>query len=127
MRRVILKKIILGIIIVIVIIVGSIISVFYSQSLINPNSLGVANVTVNNNKIAFRIDNFGSALGLVKYTTEYKNEVLYIKVYGALKSLSKPFNNISIDNTYGKIKEIYLQGNTPVEKKLIYPEIEKSK
>ncbi len=121
--------IILGALIIIIII--GIASINYSKSTVNPHSIAIVDINVSDSKIDLKgMFSFSGPLSYKGYTAEYKNEALYIKIKGGLilfpPSPSSdpglaPVINISMKNTYGNVKKIYLQGDSVSDNILIYP------
>lgn len=114
------RLLVIGIVIAVIIILG--VGIVLSKSTVNPKTIAVMDVTATDSKIDLKGSFTNSSLQYKGYTAEYKNEILYISIKGGLVSFSKPKDmNISMENTYGKIKEIYLQGDTASDNVLIYP------
>jgi uncharacterized membrane protein len=119
-----LKIVIVSIVILVVVVTAVVVNgAINPNNTFNPKNVGVENITVTDSKISMKLDNLTSGLGIVGYTVKYDNEVLMIKLISAeLITSKKPIDSISMDNKYGKIKEIYIQGDTPSENKLVYPQ-----
>lgn len=117
-----MKRFIIVIGIVVFLIVIATIATINSKSVLNPYIVAILDVNVSDKKITLKGTLVNSSLQFKGYTVKYENEILYISIEGGLISLSKPKDiDISIDNTYGKIKKIYLQGDTTSNIMLIYP------
>ena len=112
---------IVGIIMLGIIIIGLVI-LMLSKSTVRPSNVFVKDVDASDNKVTLKGTFMDSAIKYKGYTAEYKNEELYIKIKGGLISFSKTKEiNISIANSYGKIKGVYLQDDTPSGNILIWP------
>jgi hypothetical protein len=123
-----LKKFIFSwplLIIILLIIVGIGGLIMYSRTT-NPYYLSVKEVNVTDQLISLNgIGIAQSTINYKGYNVSYKNEVLFIKFkegspIGPFKSNFT--DNISFKNKYGKIKEIYFQGNVSSDNRLIWPQ-----
>lgn len=112
---------IIGFVIIGIIIIGGGILVLY-KSTYPPKKIFVTDISVTDSNITLKATFIDSALAYKGYNVEYRNEALFFKIKAGLISFKKSKDiNISVSNSFGKIKEVYLEDNNPANNVLIWP------
>lgn len=109
------KKVIVGSsTIIILIIIGVVVSMLFIKT-INPHNIFVTQANVSDNTIEV-VGEFTDGFNHFKgYKTEYVDETHFIKIKGGIGFLMKQGSggiNILMNNTFGNIKEVYLQDHS---------------
>lgn len=109
--------------ILILVVLGVVMSDNILSNTVNPQNILVDDVNVTNDLITFKGNLASSGDQVNGHEVVYQNETLYIKIKSSLVSFQKRSSkiDISLDNNYGEIKEVYLQGDTTANKLLIWP------
>ncbi|CQR56546.1 hypothetical protein [Paenibacillus riograndensis] len=95
---------------------------FMFTNIINPNTIFVSQCNITNNSILIKDAFTDSANKYRGYKLTYNDNTLYIKIKGSLLSFNGSAGdfNISINNDFGNIQKIYLQGSNSSQRTLIW-------
>lgn len=119
-----MKKISIGIVtlVIVIIIIGGI-AIEMLTTTVSPQNIIISEANVTNELITIMGDFSVSAVGYKTYKVEYKDGKLFVKIKGSSINLTKLNGafNIFINNKYGKIEEVYLQGNPTSDVHQIWP------
>ena len=91
---------------------------------VSPQSIAVSQVDVSDHLVTLKGNIIASAVGYRGYKAEYHDGKLFIKIKGSVLPIGKLSGriDISIENQFGKIDEVYLQGNSSSNDELIWPQ-----
>ena len=117
-----MKKYLIGIVVVIVLAVGVIYVLSHGHT--STSNIHVSSVSVSSSTVSFTGGFAGSAMWYNGYTATYTDGSLYLDIQVSSIQLpgmaGDPFT-VSIPNTYGNIKQIYLRGQGAEGDKQIWP------
>lgn len=90
---------------------------FFSDKIIDPNSLIATDCNVNKKTITFKIDITSAAIVIKNYSLEQRNNSLYIKFKGNIFTSNKDgIRNITIKNKFKNLENIYLTNGSTNKK-----------
>lgn len=88
----------------------------------NPDLIFVSNSNVTEQNVSIA-GGFVSSADLYRgYSVDYHDQAMYVKIKGNIIGLSKSSGefHINIENKYGDVNKIYIQGTEPPDDKLIW-------
>jgi hypothetical protein len=121
-----MKKImlyILAIIIFLIVGVGGFVIFNITHFTVSPSVIAIRSVDVSPKAISVSGDFMASAIWSVGYKTQYSDQNLYIRIIGSSINYSHLNGgiNLSVPNTYGNIKAVYMVGG-PEGGVMIWPD-----
>ena len=106
------------------VVVAGLVVVQVFRTTISPQNISLTHLVVSEKAITLRGDLAASAVDYRAYTVEEQDGKLFVKIKGSSLSLTEPDGSfeIAIANQFEKVNEVYLQGDSAEDTRLVWPE-----